>query len=260
MTLQMQPYYQNGEWVYAYNPALNGLAGDDPAKAALAAAGAASASIAAAASAGTITAAGAAIAAGATAAAAGASVGGAAGALITIGISTQAVPIIGTILGGIALIGGYVLAAQAKAKSIKTNINGVEAQQAELRVELVELDKKVMEAEQSRANILFEMQRLGLSPGLNGIGDWFKKTFTPDKYYGDILEDANAELARLQSLTNERIAYLNSIKGELEQLYTKLTRGKAQQQILLWGGVAITTAGIATAFYFLNKKYKWIEL
>lgn len=179
------------------------------------------------------------------------------GLLIAGGTAAQVIPIVGQIIGGIAILTGIIAQNVAKAKTIKSNIANVEQQQADLRTQIVDLDKLVVQADASKANILADMQRLGLSGGLGSFSTFLKKTFTPGKYYGNILEDANAEVTRLQAAVDERIAYLDTIKTELTDLYDQLITGKRFQKILLWSGVGVATLG---TLYLLNEKYKWIKL
>lgn len=204
----------------------------DAGQAAVAAAGAASASIAA---------------------------GGAtASALIAAGVGAQAIPVIGQILGGLALIGGYLLQARAKAKSIKAQGAQVDTATVELQIQNAELDGMINNSNASLNNIKSEIGRLGLSgAALDGFSDFLKKTFTPARYQQSILDDKIQNYDALLKQMEAKISILQDLQNELNALYEKLTRGKnLQKALLIGGGIAI---GL-TALYFLNQKFKWFKL
>lgn len=225
MTLHMQPYNQNGQTVYQYN----GLGQVDPFQ----------------------------VASGAAAVTSAAAAGGATSLLATLGVSVQVVPVVGQIAGAVLLVTGYIIAARAKAKNIKAQTANVEQQKAEARQLLAQLDAQVVQANNSKANIVADLQKLGANvSGLHGFGDWLKKTFAPGAYQEDLLKQATGDLAQLQQTIEQRIGYLEQIEKELTTLYDRLTNMKLKRGIL-WG---VGIAGALTGLYFLNKEFKWIKL
>lgn len=188
-----------------------------------------------------------------------ASVGaGLAQSLLAAGVASQALPVIGQILGGIALVGGYILSARAKAKAAKEQGAQIDTATVQLLQQSSELDGMLLQAQKSLTEVRSEIIRLGLSgTALGGFSDWLAKTFTPGKYQARITADKQANYETLLNQVEQKITKLQSIETELNGLYDKLTSGKTLQKALLIGG------GLAlglTAFYFLNEKYKWIKL
>lgn len=190
----------------------------------------------------------------ATASAASASIaagGATASALIAAGVSAQAVPVIGQVLGAIALVGGYMLQARAKANAIKSRAGSIETQNQELRTLVRELDTQIIIGQQSRANVRNEITRLGLGGGL--AGNWFNNTFRPAAMAERTLKSAEQEQEQLTRQVEERQRILAGIKEEFEQLYQQLTTGTRLQNIVLWGGIAAASLGILYWIFNLSK-------
>lgn len=180
------------------------------------------------------------------------------GALVTFGVSAQAVPVIGTIAGAVALLSAGILRVRGKAKA-------GQATSAQLRSQIAEVDALITQGNNNKANILAEMNRLGLSGlALDGFGDWLKKTFTPARYYGNEAAGLTAEL-------ENKIATAQALQTELETLQARLTKGKAAglpavinnlfspsvsptaKKVIVYGGGALI---IGTTLYFIIKKIK----
>jgi hypothetical protein len=172
--------------------------------------------------------------------------------LTGIGIGAQAVPVIGTVLGGLALIGGALLAGRAKAKAIKGQISEVNQQTSQYQSALNDLDNAISKTEQAKAQALAELKRLGIFSGLNGmgsIGSWIKQTFTPGAYYGDKLANANTQLEIVSNQYNARLEYAAQLETDLKTILKQLTSAKLKKAAIV-GGLVI---GSATLIYFSLK-------
>lgn len=188
--------------------------------------------------------------------AAAAATGGSASLLVTLGVSAQAVPVIGNIAGAVLLVTGYIIAAQQKAKAVKSKVASAGEQALAYRAQLTELDAQVLQAQKSKQNIVADLTKLGINPGLSGFSDWLKKTFTPVAYQNTLLATANAEVATLEAQVQQRIDYLKAIETELNDLYDKLTYGKIKRAALWTLGIA----ALITAGYYVNKELKIIKI
>lgn len=170
----------------------------------------------------------------------------------------QAVPIVGQILGGIALVAGFIANGYAKAKAIKDQGAQVDEANRQLIIQNVELDDAIRQSTQQVNAINTEITRLGLSGiELSGLSDFLKKTFTPAKYQQNILDDKVEQNKQLQASAEQKLKTLESIEAELKRVYERLTGGKNLQKVLLIGGGV--TVGL-TVLYFLNDYFKWIKL
>lgn len=178
-------------------------------------------------------------------------------ALLSAGVVSQALPVVGQILGGIALIGGYIVAARAKAKAVKDQATQVDAATVELLQQNSALDTMLATGQNKLAEIKAEINRLGLSgTALGGFADWLSKTFTPARYEQNILNDKTATYNNLLQQVENKIGMLQQMETELKRLYDQLTGGKTLQKVLVIGG---SVALGLTALYFLNEKFKWIK-
>lgn len=189
----------------------------------------------------------------ATGAGAGAAV---ATSLVSAGVAAQAVPVVGQILGGLAIVAGFIASSQAKSKAIKAQGSEVDKANVELIAQNAELDDMISQSQRQIQSINSEITRLGLS-GLNGFTDFLKKTFTPAKYQQGILEDKVAANQRLTKEAEQKVTVLQGYQKQLQTLYDKLTGGKTIQRTLLIGG---SVAVGLTILYFLNDHFKWIKL
>lgn len=184
---------------------------------------------------------------------------GTASALITAGAAAQAVPVIGTIAGAVTLLAGGIARIVSKAKAGK-------ATTSEIKSQIAEVDALIAQGNTNKANILAEMNRLGISgfEGLGSLKSWLQKTFTPARYYANEAESLTAQL-------NEKIATAQALQAELEALQIKLTTGKAAglpsfvnnilpasltptaKKVIFYGTGAVV---VGTALYFIFKKKK----
>lgn len=181
---------------------------------------------------------------------------GTASALITAGAAAQAIPVIGTIAGAVALLAGGIARVVSKAKAGK-------ATSAELRSQIAEVDALLAQSNANKASILAEMNRLGLGgTGLGSLKSFFKKTFAPAKYYAN---EADQLTATLQA----KIEQAQALQAELEELKASLIKGKAAglpavinnlfppgmtpttKKVIVYGGGALV---IGTTLYFILKK------
>lgn len=180
---------------------------------------------------------------------------GAAGVLIAAGVGAQAVPIIGTVLGALAIIGGYLLLAKSKSKAIKSQFAEVDQANAALIIENAELDAMIIESENKITAINTDLTKAGLN-GLESLKTFLKKTITPVRYQQGILENKQQTYNRLTKEADEKISLLETYQTQLQTLYDKLTGGKNLQKVLLIGG---SVAVGATILWFVNH-FKWIKL
>lgn len=180
-----------------------------------------------------------------------------ASSLVAAGVGAQFIPVVGQILGGIALIGGFILTMRAKAKAARDQAAQVDVATVELLQQNAQLDTMLRQAQSEVVNIKNEMNRLGLNgAALNGFTDWLKQTFTPGKYEESVLNDKVANYNNLLKQVESKIGVLEQFEAELKTLYNKLTGSKDLQKALLIGGSVAVGLGIA---YFLNEKYKWFK-
>jgi len=180
-----------------------------------------------------------------------------AASLVAAGVASQAIPVVGQILGGIALISGFIAGARAKAKAAKEQGAQIDAATVDLLQQNSQLDTMLRQAQQQVSDIKSEMNRLGLNgAALDGFGDWLKKTFTPGAYQQSIVADKTENYNQLLSQVESKIGILQQFETELKNLYSKLTGGKNLQTALVIGGSVAVGLGV---LYFLNEKYKWIK-
>lgn len=178
--------------------------------------------------------------------------------LYAVAAGAQAVPIVGQVLGAVALVSGYLASAYAKSKAIKQQSAQVDEANRLLIIQNAELDDSISKSHAQVNAINSEIARLGLSGvQLNGLTDFLKKTFTPAKYEAGILNDKVEQNKQLQTSAEQKISTLESIESELKRVYNKLTGGTNLQKVLVIGG---SIAVGATILYFLNEKYKLVKL
>lgn len=181
--------------------------------------------------------------------------------IITAAAGAQAVPVVGQVAGAVALLAGGIARIVGKAKAGK-------ATTAELKSQIAEIDSIIAQGQQNKASILAEMNRLGLSGGLDGLKDWWKQqvlpVIAPAKYYSN-------EAANLTAQLNTKIATAQALQAELEQLQIKLTTGKAAglpgfvnkilpasltptaKKVIFYGTGALV---VGTTLYFILKNKK----
>jgi hypothetical protein len=177
--------------------------------------------------------------------------------LIASGVGAQALPVAGQILGGIALISGFIAGASAKAKAAKEQGAQIDAATVDLLQQNSQLDTMLRQSQQQVTDIKNEMNRLGLNgAALDGISDWLKQTFTPGAYQQSIVNDKTTNYNNLLSQVEGKISVLQQLESELKSLYDQLTGGKILQNLLLIGGSLAIGLG---ALYLLNDKFKWIK-
>lgn len=183
-------------------------------------------------------------------------------ALTAAGVSAQAIPMIGTIAGTVMIISALALRQVAKSKAIGASYQDVETQRVLLEQQSNELDAVIEDAEQAKALIIADVQRSGLA-GLGGFRDWIQKTFTPEKYYGEKIATATAQIQELEATNAKKISYLQTLSNELEDLGNKLSKGNLAllmgtgltrtQKVILYSGLAI---GGGTLLYFIVKYFR----
>lgn len=177
--------------------------------------------------------------------------------LIAAGLSATAVPVVGQILGGLALIGGMIATSRAKAKAAKDAGAQIDAATVELLQQNTQLDSMLVQAQKALTDVKSEINRLGLAgTSLDGFADWLSKTFTPGKYQANITADKQTNFNNLLAQVEQKIGVLQQMETELKRLYDQLTGGKTLQKVLVIGG---SVALGLTALYFLNEKFKWIK-
>lgn len=184
------------------------------------------------------------------------SAAGAGASYFAAAAGTQPIPVVGQILGAVAVIAGFIAKARARAKAAKAQSKEVDKATIELVAANQELDSMTLQSNLQLQQIQNELNKLGLN-GIDGFGDWLKKTFTPGKYQEDILNDKVKNYQKLEAQVEAKITNLQNIQNQLQALADKLTRGKTlQRTLLIGGGIAL---GV-TLFYFLNQKYKWVKI
>jgi hypothetical protein len=186
----------------------------------------------------------------------GAGTASSAATLTALGVSAQAVPVVGQVLGGIALVAGFIATSQAKAKSIKSSVREVDAQNAELRLQSVEVDKQIVQANTLKQSIQSQITALGLqgTHGLGSITGWLKETFTPAKVAQEQLTRSTTENNSLVNQINGKIAVLQNILTEFEALKAKFIKANTTQKVLAIGGTVIVAGGIGYLIYKAVKK------
>lgn len=192
---------------------------------------------------------------GVIATAAGAATSAAGAGLITVGTTAAAtIPVVGQIAGAVAIIAGLVARQRAKSKAIKSSLSDVESQRLALQQQNNELDQMIADASMQRNVIVAEIQRLGISGGgLNGLKDWWQKTFAPEKYYGAKIDMTVADIASLESAAQQKIGTLQNIQQQLQDLGDQLTEGQFTNKLgryLVYGTIGI---GTLFALYYLIK-------
>lgn len=197
-----------------------------------------------------------------------------AASLIAAGVGAQAVPVVGNILGAVAILAGGIALAINKRKAGQSSVASVEAQQTEVRNQIAQLDQLIAQAEAKKTAILNDISRLGLSlSGLGSLKSWWKTTVlpvvAPKKYYANATTSANNVLATLQTQLDTKIAYAKSLQAELENLQAQLVMGQAAglpsvinnlfpdsvsptaKKVIVYGSGAVA---LSTVLYFLFKK------
>jgi hypothetical protein len=187
---------------------------------------------------------------------------GGSSALIAAGVAAETVPVIGTILGSVAIIAGFIATQRAKVKSIKSSLADATAQRDALNRQNNELDQMIVDASNQRDSIINQINNIGIGvnsnavAGLGSLSDWLSKTFTPGKYYGAQIDDVNSQIVALTNTVESKIGVMQQIQQQLTDLGDQLTGGMFTQKVgkyLLWGA-----GGMAAAFglYYLYKYFK----
>lgn len=186
-------------------------------------------------------------------------------ALLKAGIASQTVPVVGTVLGAVALIGAGIaklLGGRKAAKALDKQRGQVNAALAAIVAANVEADKQIVLAETELAKVQAQLKQYGLS-GLGclcdqpQLGSWFQRTFTPKKNAKKNLDKAvkryNKLFPEYEADLNEKITYLESLQTQLKQVQAKLTGAKTVTQA---GGYALAIAAVLLIGGALLKKLK----
>ena len=185
-----------------------------------------------------------------------ASTGGTA-TLIALGVSSQAVPVVGTILGAVAITAGLIARAQGKAKAIRGSGKEVDAQNTDLRVQSADLDNQINDITALKNQIVSQIKGLGVNANVSGLGSltsFFKDVFTPGKVAQSNLNKSNEENTRLIAEVNAKISTLQTLLDQFEALKAQFIKISTQQKILIGGGVTILVFGIGYLIFSTSKK------
>jgi len=152
--------------------------------------------------------------------------------LVSQGVVLQSVPVVGTILGTIAIVGG-LLTKLFGARKIAKQLQKQRAQYVKalkvLRDANAEADAAIYATQQKIQTIKAELSKVGLS-GIDGLGSWFQRTFTPKKNAENNLKKTvkkyNKEYPELEAELNEKIATLEQMQSELKRLEATVKYGK----------------------------------
>jgi DNA-binding protein H-NS len=159
--------------------------------------------------------------------------------LTTVGISAQAVPVVGTVLGGVALVAGAIaklISARSEARAINKQAKGFEQAITLLRQKNTEADMAITQGNAVLESVKKQIQ----DTGLDGLDGWFKNTFFPRKAAKENLNDAvkkyNATYPELEAALNEKLTVLETMQAQFTALQSKLTTNK---NVLKYGGIAL---------------------
>jgi len=183
----------------------------------------------------------------------------AAGVLTTIGFSAQAVPVIGTVLGAVALVAGALaklFSARKEAKALYAQKSQYENALKVMKQAHVDADAAGAQLNAQIANIQSQLKATGLGE-LGSFGSWLKKTFTPRKYAQQQLNETvkayNAQYPELEASLNQKIAALQNMEVELKNLQSSLETAKTAKQA---GGIALAVFVLLVGGGMLLKKFK----
>jgi len=134
-------------------------------------------------------------------------------------------------------------------------VKEVDAQNAELRLQSVEVDKQINEAKTLRQSIQSQIAALGLqgTHGLSGFTGWLKETFTPAKVAQEQLNRSTSENNALVNEVNAKIAVLQNILAEFEALKSKFIKANTTQKVLVVGGTLIVVGSLGYLIYRATK-------
>ena len=168
---------------------------------------------------------------------------------IALGV-IQAAPVVGQVLGAIALIAGLVARARAKKKAFDEQRAQVEVQNSEMRNLIAEMDTAIAQIERQLQASLVQINQL------SGLGGWFNRTFRPGK---TAEREYNAAVSANEQLKRDlemRMSTAEQLTQGLVQVLEKLTNvqgNRAAQNAVLFGLLAL---GIGVAGYYGYQEFK----
>ena len=169
----------------------------------------------------------------------------------SIGLSSQAVPVIGQVLGAIALIAGLFASARAKKKAFDEQRSQVEVQNSEMRNLIAEMDTSIAQIERQLQASLVQINQL------SGLGSsWFNRTFRPGKTAEREYNAAVSANEQLKRDLETRMGTAEQLTQGLVQVLEKLTNvqgNRAAQNAVLFGLLAL---GIGVAGYYGYQEFK----
>jgi hypothetical protein len=210
------------------------------------------------------------IGAGAGAASASIAAGGTTVAALTaIGVGAQAVPVVGTILGAVALAAAGVaklLSARKVAKGLHKEKEKLYQAISAIKAANGDADKIIAELQAKISQVNAQLKQSGLS-GLDGrFGTWIKKTFTPKRYAEKELTKAQTayddQYPKLEAELNTKIATIQKMQSDFDRLQARFTNRSAASVLNFIpgmsqaGGGAIALVAILLLGGLIVKKIK----
>jgi prefoldin subunit 5 len=188
------------------------------------------------------------IGAGAGAASASIAAGGTTVAALTaIGVGAQAVPVVGTILGAVALAAAGV----AKLLSARKVAKGLHKEKEKLyqAIDLIrkangDADKIIGDLQAKISQVNAQLKQSGLGSLEGRFGTWIKKTFTPKKYAEKETKKAVAtyddQYPKLEAELNTKIATIQKMQVDFDRLQQQFTKRSSSSILnnLLPGGMS----------------------
>lgn len=169
---------------------------------------------------------------------------------IALGV-IQAAPVVGQVLGAIALIAGLVARARAKKKAFDEQRSQVEVQNSEMRNLIAEMDTSIAQIERQLQASLVQINQL------SGLGSsWFNRTFRPGKTAEREYNAAVSANEQLKRDLETRMGTAEQLTQGLVQVLEKLTNvqgNRAAQNAVLFGLLAL---GIGVAGYYGYQEFK----